>query len=160
MTVIERAIESAKNRKYKLEKDLSHGISDGHREKAKRQVEVMNVTIEALEKLKELKNQPKADCSECSRRKFYQQGYQDGLNADKWIPCEERLPECEWGSESEALMFQIKNSDYIEVGHYGEGGEYRDRYFRTYTDALEGYEASDVIAWQPLPQPYKKEGAE
>ena len=77
-----------------------------------------------------------------------------------WIPCEERLPECEWGGETKALMFQIKNSDYIEVGHYGEGGKYRDRYFRTYTDTLEGYEASDVIAWMPLPQPYKKEGAE
>lgn len=50
MTVIERAIESAKNRKYKLEKDLSHNIADGHRAKAERQVEVMNVTIDALEK--------------------------------------------------------------------------------------------------------------
>ena len=50
MTVIERAIESAKNRKYKLEKDLSHNIADGHRAKAERQVEVMQVTIEALEK--------------------------------------------------------------------------------------------------------------
>jgi hypothetical protein len=89
----------------------------------------------------------------------YDKGYEDGLNADKWIPCEERLPECEWGCETKALMFQIKNSDYIEVGCYGEGGEYRDRYFRTYTDTLEGYEASDVIAWQPLPAPYKKEGA-
>ena len=102
-----------------------------------------------------------AMCFDCTQREWYMRGYQDGLNADKWIPCEERLPECEWGCETEPLMFQIKNSDYIEIGYYGEGGEYRDRYFRTYIDTLEGYDASDIIAWQPLPtQPYKKEGAE
>lgn len=50
MTVIERAIESAKNRKYKLENDLSHNISDLHRKKANGQKEVMQVTIDALEK--------------------------------------------------------------------------------------------------------------
>lgn len=50
MTVIERAIESAKNRKYKLEEDLSHNISDLHRKKANGQKKVMQVTIEALEK--------------------------------------------------------------------------------------------------------------
>ena len=105
--------------------------------------------------------QPQADkCSDCSRRKFYQQGYQDGLNADKWIPCSERLPKCEWGCETKALMYQLKNTDSIEVGYYGEGGKFRDRYFRTYRDSHEGVDVSDVIAWQPLPQPYKKEGAE
>lgn len=77
-----------------------------------------------------------------------------------WIPCEERLPECEWGSESEELMYQLKDTDSIEVGYYGEGGRYRDKYFRTYRDYFEGVDASDVIAWQPLPAPYKKEGAE
>ncbi len=50
MTVIERAIESAKNRKYKLEEDLSYDISDKHRKKAEGQKEVMQVTIDALEK--------------------------------------------------------------------------------------------------------------
>ena len=80
--------------------------------------------------------------------------------ADKWIPCEERLPECEWGCESEELMYQLKDTDFIEVGYYGEGGRYRDKYFRTYRDCFEGVDASDVIAWQPLPAPYKKEGAE
>jgi frataxin-like iron-binding protein CyaY len=59
MTVIERAIESAKNRKYKLEKDLSHNISDLHRKKASGQKEVMQVTIEALEK--QVAKKPRAD---------------------------------------------------------------------------------------------------
>lgn len=48
--LIKRAIESAQNRKYKLSKDLEHNISDLHRKKANGQREVMQVTIEALEK--------------------------------------------------------------------------------------------------------------
>ena len=48
--LIKRAIESAQNRNYKLSKDLEHNISDLHRKKANGQKEVMQVTIEALEK--------------------------------------------------------------------------------------------------------------
>lgn len=115
-------------------------------------------SLEAVIEL--IKAQPKTDCFDCSRRKWYMKGYQDGLNTYKWIPCEERLPECEWGYETKELMYQLKDTDSIEVGYYGEGGTYRDRYFRTCRDLFEGVDASDVIAWQPLPQPYKKEGAE
>lgn len=72
MTVIERAIESAKERKAKLEKDLSHGISEGHREKAQRQVEVMNVTIEALEKQRQkqvsVNDEGWTCCSNCGEK--------------------------------------------------------------------------------------------
>lgn len=75
----------------------------------------------------------------------------------EWIPCSERLPKCEWGCETEALMYQLKNTGSIEVGYYGEGGHLRDRYFRTYRDSCEGVDASDVIAWMPLPEAYKGE---
>ena len=33
--------------------------------------------------IKEIQNQPQKECSECSRRKFYQLGYKDGVNAEK-----------------------------------------------------------------------------
>lgn len=72
----------------------------------------------------------------------------------EWIPCSERLPECEWGYETKELMYQLKNTGSIEIGYYGEGGNYRDRYFRTYRDLYEGVDASAVIAWMPLPHPY------
>ena len=72
---------------------------------------------------------------------------------NEWIPVEERLPECEWGCETEAILFQLKSSS-IEVGYYGTGGKYRDRYFRTYRDDMEGFDAIDVVAWMPLPAPY------
>ena len=76
----------------------------------------------------------------------------------EWIPCSERLPECEWGAETEALMYQV--GDTIYTGHFGRDGLWRDEYFRRYADIKEGVDASDVIAWMPLPEPYEKEGAE
>ena len=75
----------------------------------------------------------------------------------EWIPCSERLPECEWSYETKELMYQLKGTNTIENGYYGEGGHYRDRYFRTYRDMYEGVDASEVIAWQQLPEPYKGE---
>ena len=73
-----------------------------------------------------------------------------------WIPCSERLPKCEWGAETKALLFQMAETNTIYCGYYGEGGKYRDKYFRTYTNATDGFDMKDVIAWQPLPAPYQK----
>ena len=49
--LIERAIESAKNRQYKLGQDLARDISAKHRAKAGRQKEVADVTVIAVEKM-------------------------------------------------------------------------------------------------------------
>ena len=46
---IKRAIESAQERKRNFERDLSHNISDKHKEKVARQIETLDVTISALE---------------------------------------------------------------------------------------------------------------
>lgn len=75
---------------------------------------------------------------------------------DGWIPCEDRLPECQKGAETDALMYQIKGKETIHVGYYGTGGKYRDKYFRNYWDTKEGVDAKDVIAWRPMPAPYKE----
>ena len=72
-----------------------------------------------------------------------------------WIPCEERLP-----SESGYYFACIYDEDvddfdfrkiwFAHVDDYDmEESEWRERY---------GFET--VTAWQPLPSPYKKEGAE
>lgn len=50
-TLIERAIESAKNRQYKLSADLERNISEKHRTKAEKQKEVAEVTVTALERM-------------------------------------------------------------------------------------------------------------
>ena len=62
-----------------------------------------------------------------------------------WIPCSERLPE--------------------EVGYYLVTDSNGDIILATYNIncvgwAIDYYGNIDAIAWQPLPEPYKKEGAE
>ena len=57
-----------------------------------------------------------------------------------WIPCEERLP-----SENGAYLVCFPNGDVDII-------EFSDGHFWWNVTVLE------VIAWQPLPQPYKKEG--
>lgn len=72
----------------------------------------------------------------------------------EWIPVEERLPECKEGEETEALLFQLKETDTIEVGYFGRCGKYRNNYFRHYRNGTDGVDSNDVIAWKPLPEQY------
>lgn len=64
----------------------------------------------------------------------------------RWIPVTERLPDCEYGSESKPLFFVTRFGD-IEAGYFGMGGIYRDKYFRIYRDRYEGYDADDIVCW-------------
>ena len=105
-------------------------------------------SLEAVIEL--IKAQPKTDCSECSRRKFYQQGYQDGLNADKWIPCEERLPS---DTAIHEVTAQFSNGTfYTEFAYYDES---REEWWKFDDDGI-----VNVVAWKEGSEPYKKEGAE
>ena len=75
--------------------------------------------------------------------------------ADKWIPCEERLP-----SEYGQYLYTDKN-DEVHEGCYCPPLQGMIRGWSTCE--AEGFvklSDDDVIAWQPLPQQYKKEGAE
>ena len=51
--LIERAIESAKSRIYRLAENEKYGVGEAHQKKIDNQIEVMEVTIEALEKYAE-----------------------------------------------------------------------------------------------------------
>lgn len=75
----------------------------------------------------------------------------------EWISVEERLPECEYGCETEALLFRLKTGT-VEAGYYGTGGKFRDKYFRCYHHANEGWDAKDVTHWMPLPETPKGAG--
>ena len=72
----------------------------------------------------------------------------------EWISVEERLPECENGVETGALLFRLWTGTVI-AGYFGRGGIWRDKYFRHYWDDKEGWDASDVSHWMPLPPPPK-----
>ena len=63
-----------------------------------------------------------------------------------WIPCEERLP-----SEKGFYLVTVKRGCNLEVLCIW----YQKEYWLYYQE-----ETGKIIAWQPLPQPYKKEGAE
>ena len=93
-------------------------------------------------------------CRECSRRKFYMQGYEDGKKNDGWIPVSEKLPE-----ENDGKYYPILNvsTSYgaVKRGFY----RVRDKEWYIYSEMHGEFikaEDKEVIAWQPLPKPYKE----
>ena len=78
----------------------------------------------------------------------YNAGYR---KQSEWISVEERLPDCERGAESEAVLF-ITKQGFMYTGYYGCGGILHDRYFREFKNATEGYDISNVTHWMPLPE--------
>ena len=73
----------------------------------------------------------------------YEKGYEDGFNADKWIPCSERLP-----NDKHSVLITTKN-----------GERWTAFYNEVYNEWLDDIDERplSVIAWQPLPAPYKSE---
>ena len=106
------------------------------------------------------------NCGDCSRRKQYQIGYEDGKKDKDWISVEDRLPEdddmrfymCIVENHEEDLpMFCQYDSEYgfgfLHDIYDSTSLGFVDTEFST-NDEL-GYEK--VVAWQPLPEPYKEE---
>lgn len=88
-------------------------------------------------------------CGECSRRKFYMQGYEDGKKDDGWIPVEERLPE-----EDERYKGR-KAIDVLVTTANGRVTKVRRQ--SKYDYWCWGRIYGEPTAWQPLPKPYKEE---
>ena len=86
----------------------------------------------------------------------------NGVTVQEWIQVDDRLPEIPEGlAESpEPVLYMMKNTKTIYAGYYGEGGVWRDKYFRQYSDSRNGVDADDVTCWMyqcDLPQPPKGE---
>ena len=86
----------------------------------------------------------------------------NGVTMQEWIPITERLPEIPngWAENPEPVLYMMKNTKNIYAGYYGEGGVWRDKYFRQYEDSREGVDAYDVLCWMwqhDLPKPPKGE---
>ena len=85
-----------------------------------------------------------------------------GVMVQEWISVDDRLPEIPegWVESPEPVLYMMKNTKNIYVGYYGEGGIWRDKYFRQYADIRNGVDADDVLCWMyqhDLPQPPKGE---
>lgn len=99
------------------------------------------------------------DTSSCDIYELCVDLYNAGYRKSERISVEERLPECEQGAESKAVLF-ITKQGFMYTGYYGCGGIFHDRYFREFKNATEGCDISNVTHWMPLPEPPKKGGAE
>ena len=85
-----------------------------------------------------------------------------GVTVQEWVPVSERLPEIPegWAESPDCVLYMMKNTKTIYAGYYGEGGVWRDKYFRQYADSRNGVDVDDVICWMyqhDLPQPPKGE---
>ena len=86
----------------------------------------------------------------------------NGVTVQEWISVKDRLPKIPDGyaENPEPVLYMIKNEKTIYAGYYGEGGIWRDKYFRQYSDSHEGVDANDVLCWMyqhDLPKPPKGE---
>ena len=105
---------------------------------------------------------------ECKRSKEKCCGfYADHLNANgvtvqEWILVDDMLPKIPegWAETPEPVLYMMKNTKTIYAGYYGEGGVWKNKYFRQYADSRNGIDADDVLCWMyqhDLPQPPKGE---
>lgn len=85
-----------------------------------------------------------------------------GVMVQEWISVDDRLPEIPegWVESPEPVLYMMKNTKNIYAGYYGEGGVWKDKYFRQYADSRNGVDADDVLCWMyqhDLPEPPKGE---
>ena len=80
----------------------------------------------------------------------YERGYYDSLRDSsnaKWVKISDQLP-----NDYQDVLVTTKEG-YIDTGHYYGGNSW---------SIGEGfyYETSEILAWQPLPEPYREENEE
>lgn len=87
-------------------------------------------------------------CGECSRRKWHQIGYEDGKKEDGWIPyTSQNIPKKEnvYLVTCDDEEYPVKRMRFKKEDEYGL---WYDNY---------GIYDGLILAWQPLPEPYKEE---
>lgn len=77
------------------------------------------------------------------------------LKASQWIPCSKRLPE-----ESDYYMACIYSEEVDEYDFRKTWFAHEDDYYGDESEWRELYDFEKVVAWMPLPEPYREEGDE
>lgn len=92
-------------------------------------------------------------CGECSRRKFYQMGYEEGNKENEWVPCSVRMP-----NKHERTACDKRGNKYmkrIEIAYMTDTVEYTHGYYDGYKWLNERLHViKNVIAWK-IHVPYK-----
>lgn len=138
---IKKNIAECKRRIFRI-KDFMENSKDSNNDKCKENIFVLETTIQALEEVEQYRVLGTVEELKEAREK---------QPKTDWISCEERLPEtglclATYEYEDEIvvdIMFCVGKQFYYPEDAIGTGGR-----------------SVEVIAWQPLPQPYKKEDAE
>lgn len=107
-----------------------------------------NKLSEAIEKLAEFEEKEKCgewlDAIELAKIAIV-------LQSQKWIPCSERLPE-----DESYILVSFENSTMPDIARYEEDDEGGTFYPRDDEKSYLRY-GLFVIAWMPLPEPYREE---
>lgn len=90
-------------------------------------------------------------CGECSRRKWYQKGYEDGRKDNGWIPVETKLTE-----DDRYILLSFENFSLPLVGRYEEN-EKGGAFYLGDCDEEGTCISNDlyVNAWTYLPERYR-----
>jgi len=71
--------------------------------------------------------------------------------ANRWIPCSERLPESDT-----IVLISVRYRRYNgSIGVVVVDGSYSELAGEWYSENMGGLNDDDVLAWQPLPEPYE-----
>ena len=81
------------------------------------------------------------------------------FNSMSWIPCSERLPEMRREDmEAEGEYYMISNPVIVTDGQQVYIAEYEeDMDYRYGWHSFDGEDYDNIIAWMPLPNPYRPE---
>ncbi|RHJ12626.1 DUF551 domain-containing protein [Mediterraneibacter gnavus] len=143
MNVLEKILEE-------IDKKADYYECDEQGREHVRMVDVIDVEEIIRSHMDEVPN-----CGECSRRKWYQKGYEDGKKDNDWIPVSDKLPEAGDGKYYPLLNVQTSYGA-VKCGFYRVRDDRWYIYEEFYNEFVEANK-KEVVAWQPFPEPYKEE---
>lgn len=143
MNVLEKILEE-------IDKKADYYECDEQGREHVRMVDVIDVEEIIRSHMDEVPN-----CGECSRRKWYQKGYEDGKKDNDWIPVSDKLPEAGDGKNYPLLNVQTSYGA-VKCGFYRVRDDRWYIYEEFYNEFIEANK-KEVVAWQPFPEPYKEE---
>ena len=93
------------------------------------------------------------NCEGCSRRKWYQKGFEDGKKDNDWIPVEEKLPEEGTG---QLIVTDKDGNVYMNITYgYAEDDD-KEPTFHSWDEEWWYCYKYRVVAWRLKPEPYIK----